>query len=79
MAYLAVTLYTFISVCIIHTMNSSELIRKLEDAGWELRNIKGSHHVYVNPVTGAHICIPHPKKDLGAGLVHKILKQAGLK
>lgn len=60
-------------------MNSSELIRKLEDAGWELRNIKGSHHAYVNPVTGAHICIPHPKKDLGAGLVHKILKQAGLK
>ena len=26
-----------------------------------------------------HITVPHPKKDLGKGLVHKILKQAGLK
>jgi len=51
----------------------------LAAAGWELRSVKGSHHVYVNPATGAHISIPHPKKDLGAGLVHKILKQAGLK
>jgi hypothetical protein len=25
------------------------------------------------------VCIPHPKKDLGLGLVEKILKQAGLK
>lgn len=39
----------------------------------------GSHHVYVSPNTGAHICIPHHKKDLGTGLVHKIIKQAGLK
>jgi len=60
-------------------MNSAELIRMLAAAGWELRSVKGSHHVYVNPATGAHISIPHPKKDLGAGLVHKILKQAGLK
>jgi len=26
-----------------------------------------------------HISVPHPKKDLGTGLVHKLLKQAGLK
>jgi len=66
-------------MCIIHIMNSSELIRKLEAGGWELRSIKGSHHIYVNPATGAHISVPHPKKDLGSGLVHKILKQAGIK
>jgi predicted RNA binding protein YcfA (HicA-like mRNA interferase family) len=59
-------------------MNSNELIRKFEAAGWVLRSVKGSHHIYVNPATGAHISIPHPKKDLGTGLVHKILKQAGL-
>jgi predicted RNA binding protein YcfA (HicA-like mRNA interferase family) len=29
-------------------------------------------------VTG-HISVPHPKLDLGVGLVHKLLKQAGLK
>jgi predicted RNA binding protein YcfA (HicA-like mRNA interferase family) len=49
-------------------MNSNELVKKLEAAGWELRSVKGSHHIYVNPGTGAHISIPHPKKDLGTGL-----------
>ncbi|NLV23331.1 MAG: type II toxin-antitoxin system HicA family toxin [Deltaproteobacteria bacterium] len=64
---------------IIHTTDGAELLRILVTAGWELHRIKGSHHVYIHPETGAHISIPHPKKDLGPGLVHKILKQAGLK
>ena len=60
-------------------MNSAELIKKLQAGGWVLRSIKGSHHIYVHPDSGAHLSIPHPRKDLGSGLVHKILKQAGLK
>jgi len=60
-------------------MKSSELIKKIEASGWALRSINGSHHIFINPDTGAHISIPHPKKDLGVGLVNKILKQAGLK
>lgn len=66
-------------VCIIHIMNSAELIRKLEKAGWVLRGVKGSHHIYTHPQRGGHLSVPHPKKDLGAGLIHKLLKQAGLK
>lgn len=60
-------------------MNSAELIRQLEKAGWILRSVKGSHHVYVHPQRGGHLSVPHPKKDLGTGLVHKLMKQAGLK
>lgn len=60
-------------------MNSGELIKQLERTGWVLRGIKGSHHIYVHPVRGGHVSVPHPKKDLGAGLVHKLMKQAGLK
>ncbi len=63
----------------ITTMNSAELIKQLEKAGWVLRSVKGSHHVYVHPQRGGHLSVPHPKKDLGAGLVHKLMKQAGLK
>lgn len=66
-------------VCIIHTMNSKELIRRLLQAGWVLRGTKGSHRIYTHPQRGGHISVPHPKKDLGAGLMHKLLKQAGLK
>lgn len=60
-------------------MNSAEIIKKLEKAGWVLRGVKGSHHVYTHPERGGHISVPHPKKDLGVGLTNKLLKQAGLK
>ncbi len=60
-------------------MNSKELIKQLTDDGWTLRGSKGSHHVYVHPMKSGHLSVPHPKKDLGTGLVKKLLKQAGLK
>ena len=66
-------------MCIIHTVNSKDLIKRLEAEGWVLRGTKGSHHIFVHPARSGHICVPHPKKDLGLGLVQKLLKQAGLK
>jgi predicted RNA binding protein YcfA (HicA-like mRNA interferase family) len=66
-------------VVIITTMNSKEIIKQLEADGWELRAVRGSHHVFRHPSKPGHISVPHPKHDLGVGLVHKLLKQAGLK
>jgi len=60
-------------------MVSAKIIKQLEKAGWVLRGVKGSHHIFTHPNHSGHITVPHPKKDLGAGLVHKLLKQAGLK
>ncbi|MBK6741972.1 MAG: type II toxin-antitoxin system HicA family toxin [Hydrogenophilales bacterium] len=60
-------------------MDSADLIKQLEHEGWVLRGVKGSHHVYTHPERPGHLSVPHPRKDLGAGLVHKLLKQAGLK
>jgi predicted RNA binding protein YcfA (HicA-like mRNA interferase family) len=60
-------------------MNSAELIRKMEKAGWVRRGIRGSHHVYTHPTIPGHISVPHPRKDLGPGLTHKLMKQAGLR
>jgi predicted RNA binding protein YcfA (HicA-like mRNA interferase family) len=60
-------------------MNSKELIKVLEKDGWVLRGSKGSHHVFNHPHKAGHITVPHPKKDLGIGLVQKLLKQAGMK
>jgi len=59
-------------------MNSRELIRELEREGWQLTRVSGSHHIFRHPERGGHISIPHPRKDLGVGLVHKIRRQAGL-
>jgi len=63
---------------IIHTMNSKDLIRELERAGWQLSRIRGSHHVYRHLMRPGHVSVPHPRKDLGVGLVKHIRRQAGL-
>ena len=64
---------------IIPTLKSTDLIRELEQTGWTLRPTVGSHYIFVHATRPGHITVPHPKKDLGKGLVHKIRKQAGLR
>lgn len=64
---------------IVTTMRSADIVKMLEADGWQLRSVRGSHHVFSHPAKPGHISVPHPKKDLGVGLVHKLLKQAGLK
>ena len=59
-------------------MTSAELIKRMLKAGWVLRGVKGSHHVYVHPDRPGHVTVPHPRKDLGTGLLHKLLKLTDL-
>ena len=65
-------------VCMIRTMKSAAIIRELQAAGWVLDRVRGSHHVFKHPDRPGHVVVPHPKKDLGPGLVAAIRKQAGL-
>lgn len=55
-------------------MKSADLIRILEEAGFELVSVRGSHRKYRHP-DGRMTIVPHPKKDLGKGLVQKILRK----
>ena len=57
-------------------MNSGDLIKVLTRSGWVHSRTKGSHHQF--PKDGKPVTVPHPKKDLGLGLVKAILKQAGI-
>ena len=59
-------------------MKSADLIRELTRAGWVLQRVRGSHHVFQHPAQPGSVVVPHPKKDLGAGLVRAIRKQARL-
>lgn len=59
-------------------MTSAQLIKRMLKAGWVLRGVKGSHHVYVHPQRPGHVTVPHPRKDLGTGLLQKLLKQTEL-
>jgi predicted RNA binding protein YcfA (HicA-like mRNA interferase family) len=60
-------------------MKSADLIRELQAAGWQLDRIRGSHHVFRHVDRPFPLIVPHPKKDLGKGLVAAIRKQAGLR
>ena len=60
-------------------MQSRELIKLLRAAGWRLKRVRGSHQQFVHPTRPGTVTVPHPKKDLGVGLVKVIRKQAGLK
>ena len=62
----------------IHTMQSRELIRLLQSDGWRLHRVRGSHQQFKHQVKPGTVTVPHPKKDLGVGLVKAIRKQAGI-
>jgi len=59
-------------------VNSRDLIRELESMGWVLDRVNGSHHVFKHANNPGILVIPHPRRDLGKGLVAAIRKQAGL-
>jgi len=62
-------------VCTIHTgMKSADLVKLLEQAGLKLSRVRGSHHQFVKD--GRTVTVPHPRKNLGIGLVKAIKKQA---
>jgi predicted RNA binding protein YcfA (HicA-like mRNA interferase family) len=50
----------------------------LEKTGWRLKRIRGSHHVFVHASRPGIVVVPHPRHELGVGLVAAIRKQAGL-
>lgn len=62
-------------------MTADDLIKRLTKAGWFLdRHNGGSHKIFKHEQSTETIVVPYHKgEDLGKGLVHKILKQAGLK
>jgi predicted RNA binding protein YcfA (HicA-like mRNA interferase family) len=57
-------------------MKSADIIRELQEAGWVLDRVRGSHHVFKHPGRPSLVVVPHPKKDLGVGLIAAIRKQA---
>jgi predicted RNA binding protein YcfA (HicA-like mRNA interferase family) len=58
-------------------MNSADLIKELKAHGFELVSVRGSHHKYRSKA-GLTVIVPHPRKDLGNGLIAAIRKLAGL-
>jgi len=63
-------------------MKVRDLMKQLEDNGWELDRIKGSHRQYRHPQRPELRTITvagHLSEDVPKGTLAAILKQAGLK
>lgn len=59
-------------------VNSRDLISELKADGWRLVRVNGSHHMFQHATKVGTIVVPHPKKDLGKGLLKAIRRAAGL-
>ena len=61
-------------------MTWAELVRLLKQHGFEaLRTGKGSHQHFWNPTTKRIVTLSvHTKKEVGTGLLNRILKDAGI-
>ena len=54
------------------------MIKALEQAGWVLKGIRGSHHYMTKD--GKKVPVPvHGSSDIGTGLLVKIQRQTGVK
>lgn len=62
------------------TITGKDLCKILENKGWLLKRIHGSHHIYSKAGSIARISVPvHGNKDLKIGLVKSIIKIAEIK
>lgn len=61
-------------------MKVKEIIRLIENDGWQIARTRGSHRQYKHPTTPGLVTIPgKPNDDLAPGTENSILKQAGIK
>ena len=60
-------------------MNSREVIRLLQKAGWVEVAQKGSHMQFKHPERPGRVTVPHPKHDVPIGTLRSIEKQAQMK
>ncbi len=60
-------------------MDSREVIKRLKARGWAEVGRKGSHVQLKRPHRPSRVTVPHPRKDLPAGTLGSIERQAGMK
>ena len=61
------------------SLSGKDFATRLEQNGWELKRIKGSHQVYTKPGVPLRISVPvHGNKPLKKGLLIHLMKIADL-
>jgi predicted RNA binding protein YcfA (HicA-like mRNA interferase family) len=60
------------------SLTSKDIIKILQQKGFLLDRSRGSHQIWLHPVTRKRTIIPVHNKDLPVGTLYAILKQAGI-
>jgi predicted RNA binding protein YcfA (HicA-like mRNA interferase family) len=60
-------------------LSGKELASLLEDRGWHLMRVNGSHHIYGREGSTNRLSVPvHGNQSLKQGLLKHLLKMAGI-
>jgi predicted RNA binding protein YcfA (HicA-like mRNA interferase family) len=59
-------------------MKSADVIKQLQQDGWKLHHVRGSHQQFKHPDKPGRVTVPHPKKDLPIGTIRSIEQQSGV-
>ncbi len=59
-------------------MNGKLIIRILENEGWQIKRIRGSHHIMSKDNRSVPVPV-HGSAEIGKGLLSAIEKQTGVK
>lgn len=63
----------------MRSVSGKHFCKILEDHGWELRRVRGSHHIYAQPDNPTILTVPvHGNQDLRVGTLRKLLKDSGI-
>ena len=57
--------------------NSKKVIKMLKKDGWREVATKADHVQFKHPTRSGRVTVPHPNKDIKAGTVMSIYRQAG--
>ena len=58
-------------------MNSKQVIKRLQEDGWYLARVKGSHHQFKHPNRPGLVTVQHPDPQIPIATLHNIERQAG--
>ncbi|GAB1451111.1 type II toxin-antitoxin system HicA family toxin [Draconibacterium sp.] len=60
------------------SLNPKDIIRILKQKGFVLDRVRGSHQIWLHPVSRKRAVVPMHNKDIPTGTLYSILKQAGI-
>ena len=60
-------------------LTGKQLCSLLESRGWQLKRIRGSHHIFVKPGIAVRISVPVHRGALKRGLQRHLMKLAQIK